>query len=45
MASRRLAVNDVVDMLSDVDTDYDLGEPICPRSDAEFPSPDSDDEK
>ena len=50
MASRRLAVDDVVDMLSDVDTgdsEDDIGEPMCPGSDIEFPSPDpdSDDER
>ena len=34
-------------MLSDVDTedsDDDLGEPICPGSDIEFPLPDSNEE-
>ena len=46
MASRRLDADDVIDMLSDVDTDAEsedeIGGPICPGSD-ELPIPDSDD--
>ena len=46
MASRRLGADAVIDMLSDVDSDLEsddeIGEPICPGSDDEFPTPDSD---
>ena len=48
MASRRWDAEEIVDMLSDVDTedsDDDLGEPICPGSDIEFPLPDSNEER
>ena len=48
MASRRWDAEEIVDMLSDVDTEHsddDLGEPICPGSDIEFPLPDSNKER
>ena len=50
MAGRRLNANDILEMLSDVDSDAsddDLGEPLCPGSDDDFSSPemDSDDER
>ena len=48
MASRRWDAEEIVDMLSDVDTDDsddELGEPMCPGSDAEFPDPDSNEER
>ena len=48
MASRRLDADGVLDMLSDVETDAEsedeIGEPVCPGSDDEFPIPDSGDE-
>ena len=43
MASRRLDADGVLDMLSDVETDAEsedeIGEPVCPGSDDEFPIP------
>ena len=36
-------VNMIVDSLSDAESDDDLGEPICPGSDEEFPDIDDDD--
>ena len=37
--------DELVGMLSDVDSDVDDLEPVCPGSDDEFPYPDSDDER
>ena len=34
-------VNMIVDSLSDAESDDDLGEPICPGSDEEFPDIDN----
>ena len=48
MASPRWDADQVVDMLSDVDledSDDDLGEPMCPGSDINFPNPESDEER
>ena len=47
MASRRWNAEEIVDLLSDVDTEEsdDLGEPMCPGSDIEFSIPDSNEER
>ena len=47
MASPRWDAEEVVNMLSDVDLEDsdDLGEPVCPGSDIEFPNPDSNEER
>ena len=47
MATRRIDADGVIDMMSDVDTDAEsdeIGEPIYPSSDEEFPTLDSGDE-
>ena len=49
MARRsRLVAEDVVGMMSDVETDDsddEIGEPVCPGSDEEFFGPDIDDDR
>ena len=49
MATRRGRLYDaeetvatILDSLSDVESDDDLGEPVCPGSDEEFPDFDND---
>ena len=36
-------LNMILDGLSDAESDDELGEPVCPGSDEEFPDPDYDD--
>ena len=36
---------ELVGMLSDIDSDDNMAEPMCPGSDNEFPYPDSDGER
>ena len=46
MASPGWDADQVVDMLSDLeDSDDDLGKPMCPCGDINFPNPESDEER